>query len=245
MQTKAGAVQKKAAAAPKRSQRQEPDPLGIDALESYYEEPALDDDPLGETLSAPSSRKPLRSKRKSKTKRRKAGRSLNGIGGPVWTLILALISLPVNATLIFIFRASYERSKFNAGFSDPSQSINLAGIISILLAIGFAVLVVAMIVAGVFAILEMVKSQHMGLPILIAAIISCVVLVMLLALTGLSTYKFVSISNADVPTGMRLNSERLSSNFYKFLGVTFACAIVPAAIAITGFCRNMKSSDRR
>lgn len=186
-------------------------------------------------------------KRRKKKRRRKSGQDLESNTGPIISLVLAVVGIPVAMVILynlcnrFWFYLNFASSPF--GFDGPGMGVGnliLPMIVFGVLSLLAFVFLVAIGISGVTAIIELVGQSKIRWA---QKLLGIVAVIFLIALIFNTMYQFINVMQGisrlnEMGGNIRLTGQSTGGLFLRlFLGLLGA-GLVPLAAAIIGFMRS-------
>jgi hypothetical protein len=205
--------------------------------------------PRSRPLSVSPPKRPTQRKRRSQRSR---SRSLDSPAGPVWTVALSIIGIPVLVWILwrFVENASlaYELMRANPGtgssIEQPGGGPTFYFVMLVLMCFMFGALAISLVTSLVVAIIEISQGVHIGWATKLAAIVGGIVLISLLLTCGWQVVNLVRIADSinalSDQIGKSVDTSQVGIMAAKLIGWHLIYAIIPFAIVTTGFCRNLR-----
>ena len=192
---------------------------------------------------------PRQKRRPRKAKRQEA---VHSTALPIWNLVLTFIGLPL--VLVFTFflgRSTYNAFQQGSVFSrGPAAGmpegigLTLHIILGIILTLLFLALAGAMIASAITSILELSNGVQINWGTSTASTIASLVVAGIFLMFFWEVYNLLSVVNHMEELGNRMGRTIDKSKVGRSLAIlavkNFVYAIVPIAVAITGFSRTMR-----
>ena len=195
-----------------------------------------------------------------RTKSKKRNNALKSPALPIWNLVLTFVGLPVILFLAFVFCRnafdSYQmasvmnRANIMGGVGGADAVLGSGGgatiglMVAVILALLFLALAASMLTSGIVSILELASSTEIRWATSLASMVASIVIAVLFLTFFWQVYSLLNLVSQKEAIGEQLGrsvDEMKVGRSLVGLGLKyFLFAIVPIAVAITGFARTMK-----
>ncbi|MFK7768002.1 MAG: hypothetical protein AB8B55_12335 [Mariniblastus sp.] len=194
---------------------------------------------------------------KKRRMRRRNEKHLKSNIGPIWTLILSVIGIPVMIFVVLKFGEALLLQYRLLGIGDPTgvlpgggflsvgSNLTVSFILTIIMTIAVVGTTISMIISGVVAIIELTRGVHLGWASKIAAIFATVTVVGLFLMFAVNVFTLFqaveAMSELSEQLGRKFDTSKLGYAIGRMAGYSFSMAIIPIIVAVTGFARNVKN----